>query len=265
MDLKLEGKRALVTGGSRGIGKAITRQLAREGVNCAICGRAEGALKAAGEEIERETGRRVLPLVADISQTDSIKRLVDSAGAALGGIDILVNNAGRVSDGVAEDFTGVTDDLILRDFEERVLGYLRCARAVVPLMKNTGWGRIINIGGMAARTAGAISAGARNAATVHLTKSLAVELGRWGINVNAIHPGATVTERLGERLSARAARRGVTVEELIQQIAANVSIGRLVTAEEIAYVAAFLASPLSVGINGEVIVVSGGVGLAVHY
>ena len=93
----------------------------------------------------------------------------------------------------------------------------------------------------------------------------AVELGRWGINVNAIHPGATVTERLGERLSARAARRGVTVEELIQQIAANVSIGRLVTAEEIANVAAFLASPLSVGINGEVIVVSGGVGLAVHY
>lgn len=265
MDLKLEGKKALVTGGSRGIGKAIARVLAQEGVECAICGRTEATLRAAAEEVQHETGKRVLPFVADISQAESIKQLVDNAASALGGIEILVNNAGRVAGTAAEDFANVTDELILRDFEEKVLGYLRCARAVVPLMKGAGWGRIINISGMAARTAGNISAGARNVATVHLTKTLAVELGHSGINVNAIYPGATVTERLSERLAARAARSGVTVEELVRQAAANVSIGRLVTAEEIAYVAAFLASPLSAGINGEVIEVSGGVGVAVHY
>jgi NAD(P)-dependent dehydrogenase (short-subunit alcohol dehydrogenase family) len=265
MDLKLEGKKALVTGGSRGIGKAIARQLAREGVGCAICARGEDALRAAAAEIERETGSRVVPIVADTSRADGIQRLVEAAKQALGGIDILINNAARVAGQAPEDLAGVTDELMLRDFEERVLGYLRCARAVVPLMQSSGWGRVINVSGMAARVAGSFSAGARNAATVHLTKSLAVELGRSGINVNAIYPGTTVTERLHERLSARAARRGVTLEQAERQAAANVSIGRLVTAEEIGYVAAFLASPLSVAINGEVIAVSGGTGMAVYY
>lgn len=265
MDLQLEGKKALVTGGSRGIGKAIARQLAREGVDCAICARNEAPLKAAAEEIARETGRRIFPFVADMSDAESIKRLVANAAEALGSIDILVNSAARQSGGVREDFASVTDELLLRDFEEKFVGYFRCARAVVPYMRAAGWGRIINISGLATRNAGPISAGARNSAVVNLTKALAVELGPLGINVNAIHPAATLTETALERMAARDREEGRKVEELLKQAAQGASIGRLVTTDEIAAVVAFLASPLSVGINGEAIAVTGGRGNWVYY
>lgn len=265
MDLQLKGKRALVTGGSRGIGRAIARQLALEGVDCVIASRTEATLQAAAEDLARETGARFIPIVVDMSNPDSIQHLVESAAAALGGIDILVNSAARVSGGIPEDFANVTDELILRDFQEKFLGYFRCARAVIPYMRAAGWGRIINIGGLAARNAGGISAGARNVSVVHMTKSLAVELGRYGINVNVIHPATTLTETLAERLAARARHEGVSLDQLLQRAGANTAIGRLVTAEEIAYVATFLASPLSVAITGEVIVVSGGTGTSVYY
>ncbi len=132
-------------------------------------------------------------------------------------------------------------------------------------MRQAGWGRIINISGMAARNAGGISAGARNASTVHLTKTLSLELGPSGINVTAIYPGQTVTETLGERLAARAGGPGESAEELMRRAGARNAIGRLVTAEEIAHVAVFLASPLSAGLTGEVIAVTGGSGASVYY
>jgi NAD(P)-dependent dehydrogenase (short-subunit alcohol dehydrogenase family) len=178
VDLQLQGKRALITGGSRGIGKATARQLALEGVDCAICGRTEATIKAAAAELAAETGRTIVPFVADTSQAESIGALVDGAVAALGGLDILVNNAARVGGSEPEDLDHVTDELILKDFTEKYLGYFRCARAVAPHMRAAGWGRIINISGMAARTAGGFSAGPRNASTAHLTKNLSVELGR---------------------------------------------------------------------------------------
>ena len=265
MDLQLDGKRALITGGSRGLGRAIARQLAREGVDCAICARHEGPLVETASELAAETGRRIVPIVADTSDAGSIARLVQDAADALGGIDILVNNAARVGGSAPEDFARVTDDLILRDFEEKFMGYFRCARAVAPMMRAAGWGRIINLSGLAARTAGSITAGARNVAVIHLTKTLAQELGRDGITVNAIYPAQTLTERLSDRLRGQAERDGQNPEELMKQIGSRSHIGRLVTAEEIAYVAAFLASPLAAGITGEVIPVTGGQGSSVYY
>jgi len=159
MDLQLTGKRALVTGGSRGLGKAIARELGREGVDCVICARHEGPLKEAADELTKETGRRCVPIVADTSNAESIERLVSDSVAALGGIDILINNAARVAGSDPEDFWHVKDELILRDFEEKLMGYFRCARAVAPLMRDNGWGRIINLSGYAARSAGSVPAG----------------------------------------------------------------------------------------------------------
>jgi NAD(P)-dependent dehydrogenase (short-subunit alcohol dehydrogenase family) len=258
MDLQLSGKKALVTGGSRGIGKSIARQLAREGVDCAICARNEGSLRAAADELAQDTGQRILPFVADMLDGEAIKRLVGQAAEALDGIDILVNNAARRGGSVPDDFNRVTDELILKDFTEKFLGYFRCAREVAPYMRANGWGRIINISGGAARSAGGISAGARNAATIHMTKTLSIELGPHGINVNAIYPGAVLTE---DRMAQIAARG----EADAGPPRADNAIGRMVTTDEIAYVVVFLASPLAAGITGEVISVMAGSGNSVYY
>jgi NAD(P)-dependent dehydrogenase (short-subunit alcohol dehydrogenase family) len=265
MDLQLKGKRALITGGSRGLGRAIARQMALEGVDCAICARSEGPLKQTAEELAKETGRRFVPIIADTGDAGSIEHMVGEAKSALNGIDILVNNAARASGGDPEDFWNVKDELIIKDFQEKLMGYFRCARAVAPIMRESGWGRIINLSGYAARTAGSVPAGARNAAVVHLTKTLSSELGKFGINVTAIYPATTYTEGLPARLAPRAQAQGKPVEQLIKEMGSNSHIGRMVTGEEIAYVATFLASPLAAGVTGEVIPVTGGQGNSVYF
>lgn len=256
MDLKLSGKRALITGGSRGIGKAIALQLALEGVDCTICSRNESTLKLSAEQLTQATGSKIYPIVADTSNPESIQNLVEKAAEAMGGIDILVNNGARVSGGEPEDFHHVKDELILKDFEEKFMGYFRCIRAVAPYMINNNWGRIINVSGLAARTAGSLSAGARNASVIHLTKTISLELGKHGINVNAIYPAITETETIKDRFPD---------EDFLRESAEKNPIGRLVTAEDIANVVTFLASPLSVSITGDVISVTGGVGNSVYY
>lgn len=265
MDLQLNGKRGLVTGASRGIGRAAARALLAEGMDCAICARTEGPLVAAAEELAAETGRKVVPIVANTADAGSVVALVKEATAALGGIDVLVNNAARVSGGEPEDLAHVTDERAIADFNEKFLGYLRCIREVVSFMREAGWGRVINVSGLAARNAGPISAGARNASVIHLTKSLARELGRDGITVNAIYPGLTYTENLEERMASQAARTGRDTDELLRQAGAGNAIGRIVGAEEIGHVIAFLASPLAAGVTGEAIAVSGGAGTMVYY
>ncbi|WP_394239051.1 SDR family NAD(P)-dependent oxidoreductase [Niallia oryzisoli] len=256
MDLQLAGKKALITGGSRGIGKAAARQLALEGVDCVICSRNEAVLKETAKEISEETGRNIYPVTADLGNPESIQQLVATAADLLGGIDILVNNGARVSGKEPEGFNDVSDELILKDFEEKFLGYFRCTRAVAPYMKENNWGRIINVSGLAARMAGSVSAGARNVSVVHLTKTSSVELGKYGINVNAVYPGFTETETILERLPN---------EEDRERLASMNSIGRLVNAQDVANVIAFLASPLSVSMSGEVLSLTGGSGNSVFY
>ena len=255
----------MVTGASRGIGRAVALGLAREGVDVAIVSRHREAIEEAAAAIAAETGRRVWPFVADLADGPATEAFMTAAVEALGGLDILVNNGARVSGSEPEDFEDVTEALIRRDFEEKVLGYLRCARLAVPWMKRGGFGRIVNISGYAARTAGPISAGIRNAAVVHLTRSLAFAVGRDNITVNAVYPSVTVTETLTERLAARAAREGRSVDAVLAEEVARHALGRLVRAEEIADVVVFLASPRASGITGEVIPVAGGAERAVRY
>ena len=262
MDLQLHGKHAIVTGGSAGIGKAIVRALVAEGVDVAVTSRSAERAKAAIADIDGPG--RMIPIEVEMRDADGITEMVRDVTAQLGGVDILVNNAAIVSGTEPEDFAGVTDELVMTSFEEKFLGTLRACRAVVPGMKERGFGRIVNIAGHKARESGAIGAGARNSAVVHLTRTLAVELGRAGITVNAVMPFTTVTETLESRMAAVAARKGISLDEHLRTIAARTSLGRLVTAAEVGDWVAFLASPRSVAMTGEVVALTGGVDRTIH-
>ena len=265
MDLQLKGKRAVVTGGSLGIGRAVARSLALEGCDVAICARNEARLNEAAQELARETRRRIVPIVCNTVDAESIKHFIAGAAAALGGIDVLVNGAARPG-GTAGNIETVEDEGVLHDFQEKVLGYLRCARESIPYMKQAGWGRIVNISGGAGRSPGpnAVSGGIRNIAVANLTKTMASHLGQYGINVMAVYPGLTVTERTYEGWTEQAAREGTTVEALQRRQADATIIRHLVTAAEVASVVTFLCSPLSISLTGEVITVNGGGSPDIH-
>ena len=266
MDLQLQGKKAMVTGGSRGMGKAIARQLAREGCDVAIGARTEGMLREAAAEITQETGRMIVPLVLDTLSGESIKAFVRQAAETLGGVHILANCAARVGGTIPDNMDVISDEQIVKDFEEKFLGYFRCAREAAPYMKQAGWGRIINLSGGAGRTPGtAVSTPARNISCVALTKSLANTLGPFGINVNAIYPGTTLTEAVLERYRAQSERQGKTLDVYLEELRQRSLIRHLVTAEDIAYVVTFLCSPLALSITGEAFSVSGGVNADMHY
>jgi NAD(P)-dependent dehydrogenase (short-subunit alcohol dehydrogenase family) len=164
--------------------------LAREGVDVAIVARNKGDLEATARELAAATNRRILPLAADVTSKEQVDRMVAEAAQQLGGLHILVNSGS--APGGSPTATGpidtVVDEDLLQDFNTKYVGALRCSRAVIPFMKMAGWCRIINISGGNARNAGNLSGGARNAALVHMTKTLAVQLGRHGITVNCIHP-----------------------------------------------------------------------------
>jgi NAD(P)-dependent dehydrogenase (short-subunit alcohol dehydrogenase family) len=266
MDLQLHGKKAIVTGGSAGMGKAIARQLAREGCDVAIGARTEARLREAAKEIAQETGRKIVPITVDTLDAESIKEFVRRAAEALGGIQILANCAARVGGTIPDNMESITDDQIMKDFEEKFLGYYRCAREAAPYMKQAGWGRIINLSGGAGRTPGtAISTPARNIASVSLTKSLANTLGPFGINVNAIYPGTTITEAVLERHRQQAERQGKSADAFLEELRQRSVIRHLVSGEDVAQVVTFLCSPLAVSITGEAISVAGGVNADMHY
>ena len=175
-----------------------------------------------------------------------------------------------IAAGVARGTKQADDEDLIEDFKVKYVGALRCARAVIPFMKDAGWGRIINISGGNARNAGNLSGGARNAALVHMTKTLSVQLGRHGITVNCIHPGTTRTERTPSLLAARATQLGVSPEEAERRDFAPDSprgnaICRMVDASEVAFVAVFLASEKAWAVSGELLSASGGAGRSVYY
>ncbi len=267
MDLQLDGKTAIVTGGSRGIGKAVARTLAADGCSVVITGRYADTLSASAEDIAGDSGGSVTPIVCDMTSAEQVNAMVAQAAAALGGrIDILVNNAaapGGLARGALDE---IRDEDVMLDLDTKVMGYLRCARAVAPYMQQQGWGRIVNIGGLSARrAAGNLSAGVRNSGLSNLTKYLAEELGSSGVCVNLVHPGTTRTERSGPMYAEQAAREGVTVEEIERRAAAGNSTKRIVDAEELAWVVAFFASPRSIAISGETIAAGGGAGANVYH
>lgn len=266
MDLQLKGRRALVTGGSKGIGKAIARALAREGADVVIAARTAHDLAAAAAELSAETGARVIGLPVDTGEDASVKALIAQTIEALGGLDILVNSAARpMGQSAPPKLADITDAVFYDDVNIKVMGYLRTAREAAPHMIAAGWGRIINVSGLGARQTGSIVGSMRNVAVAAMTKNLADELGPRGINVTAVHPGLTRTEKTAGVVAAVAAAQGASEAQAEARLAANSSIGRLVDAEEVADLVAFLASPRSVAINGDAIACGGGAKGAIHY
>ncbi|TCN50205.1 short-subunit dehydrogenase [Rhodococcus sp. SMB37] len=265
MDLGLSGKRAIVTGGSRGIGRAVARGLALEGVDVVLAARSADTLAATAKELSQETGRRVIGVPTDTGDEESVRALVQTVVDELGGVDILVNSAATPwSSGKPRDFASTTDDLVREEVEIKVLGYLRTAREVAPHFIEQGWGRIINISGLGARQSNSIAQTVRNVSVAALTKNLADELGPHGINVTVVHPGLTRTERLTDRLAAQSETEGISVAVLEERLVTN-SIGRIVDASEVADVVTFLASPRGVAITGDAVAAGGGVPGFVYY
>ena len=266
MDLELTGKRALVTGGSRGIGLAIARQLALEGVRVVLAARDQDRLDTAAAALKAETGAEVHGLTVDTGDDASVKALVAEAVARLGGLDILVNSAAMpAGQSAPPKLDAITDAVFWDDVNIKVMGYLRCAREAAPHMAAQGWGRIINISGLNARIGSSIVGAIRNVGVAALTKTLADELGPSGINVTVVHPGLTRTEKTAGVVATRAAATGQSAEEVERAMAASVVIGRIVDADEVANVVAFLASPKSVAITGDAIACGGGWKGAIYY
>jgi NAD(P)-dependent dehydrogenase (short-subunit alcohol dehydrogenase family) len=260
MDLELTGKHAVVTGASRGIGLAVARGLVAEGSDVALIARDRERLDRAAAELRRESsGPSVLRVVCDTGSDDAVTAMAQTVIGELGGVDILVNCAAKVNTGPMRD-----EDLD-EHLNVKLKGYLRCARTFAPGMADRGWGRIVNVSGLAARQTGSVVGSVRNVAVAAMTKNLADEYGAHGVNVTVVHPGMTRTERTPDTLAAMAAARNTTLEEVEAAIARGVDIGRMVTAEEVADVIVFLASPRSVSITGDPIPVGGGVRGAISY
>jgi len=250
VDLQLDGKRALVTGGSRGIGKAIARVLASEGARVAIAARDAERLAAAAEDIGAASGSQVATARFEAGNDDSVRAMVATVADALGGIDILINNAAEPGGTAPPNLAAVTTADFTTDMNIKVMGYLRCAQHAAPMMAANGWGRIVNIGGLTAYGTANMLSSMRVIAVASLTKNLADELGPSGVTVNLVHPGTTRTERISDERAALAAQ--------------NV-IGRMVDAEEIAWLVAFLCSPKSNSITGESIGCGGGIPGVIRY
>jgi NAD(P)-dependent dehydrogenase (short-subunit alcohol dehydrogenase family) len=260
MDLELTGKRAVVTGASRGIGLAVAHGLVAEGVNVALIGRDRERLERAAAELrDASSGPRVLPAVCDTGSDEAVAAMAQTVTGELGGVHILVNCAAKVNTGPMRD-----EDLD-QHLNVKLKGYLRCARAFAPAMAERGWGRIVNVSGLAARQTGSVVGSVRNVAVAAMTKNLADEYGAHGVNVTVVHPAITRTERTPDTLAAMAAARDCTPEEVEAAIAERITIGRMVTAQEVASVIVFLASPRSVSITGDPVAVGGGARGAIYY
>lgn len=255
--MRLRNKIALITGGGRGLGKAIALRFAEEGADIAICSRSLKELKEVAAEIEK-LNRRVLVLKVDVSEERQVKKLIDSTLKKFGQIDILVNNAGKCS------FTPVLE-MSYADWATIINTNLNSAflfsKAVLPQMIERRYGKIINISSIAGLKASALIAAycASKAGLISLTQSLAAEVGPMGIYVNAIAPGSVETKMLEEVLSTGTIKMGMSDEKAFKDLLANsTALRRLATASEVANAALFLASEESSGVTGETITVSAG-------
>lgn len=240
MDLGLSGARALVTGGSRGIGLAVGRALAAEGARVALLGRDADALAAATATVDGSVA-----VCADTTDDDAVRASVAEAADLLGGLDVVVNAAApRARPSQLAGLEGVDDEDFLQQVDTKALGYVRVVRAAAPYLLEGG-GRVVNVSGMNARTTGSITGSVRNIAVVAITKNLADELGPQGVSVTCVHPGLTVTERVAGDA------------DYLEQASRN-GIARAVTADDVAAFVCFLTSPLAAVANGAVISLDGG-------
>jgi len=257
MDLGIKDKIAFVAGGSRGLGKAVARELAREGARVAICASTDRSLTEAQNEIANECGRDVYAVAADLSDAAQAKDCMRRTLEHFGKIDILINNAGGPPTGT---FLEIDDDLWEYGFRLNLRSAIILTREVVPLMKRHMWGRIINITSIAVKQPidGLILSNTIRSGVMGLAKTLATELAPFNITVNSVCPGYTLTNRVRNLARAAAQKEGTSAEAIIERWEGTIPMQRLGTPEEFAAVVAFLASARSSYITGAAIPIDGG-------
>ena len=260
MDLGLQGRVAIITGASEGIGRATALRLAQEGARVAICARRENLLQKAAADIREQTGGELLPVVADVSKLTDIQRLVQTVVERWDGVDILVNNAGTSAAG---PFQEVADEVWMADLELKLFAAVRCTREVIPHMRRRGWGRVVNLTALAAKAPGARSApsSVSRAAGVALTKALSKEFAPENILVNTVCIGLVKAGQHERRYAqAQAQSPDLTLDQHYAQMAqtSQVPLGRVGEAAEAADLIAFLVSERASYITGVAINVDGG-------
>jgi 3-oxoacyl-[acyl-carrier protein] reductase len=255
MDLGLKDRVAIVTGGNRGIGYAISAALLDEGAHVVVASLDPARNKEAAEKLKPKG--RVIGIPTDLNNVAAVDTLFKTTLAEFGRLDILVNNATNVVQG---SFFQMDETAWDRAFDNKLRGTVRCIRHAVPLMRERKWGRIVNISGGAAWTPqiGAIATGVNNAAVQNLTMALANELGKDGITVNAVVPTAVRTDRHDKAIRDEVAKTGKSEAEVLKPRVAKIPVGRMGSADEIANVAVFLASERAAFVNGAAWAVDGG-------
>jgi 3-oxoacyl-[acyl-carrier protein] reductase len=257
MSFGLYGKAALVTASSQGIGRACAFELAKYGANLVICSRGERKLLATRDEISESTGRKVVAVPTDLTESSAIDALVTRATDELGRIDVLVTNAGGPPSGQFMDFD---DEAWTRAVELNLMSVVRLNRAVASVMRGAEGGSIVNLASVSVKEPlkGLVLSNAIRAAVVGLSKTLANELGPDGIRVNVVCPGFTATGRMKELISARAEREGKDYDDVAAGYYASVPLGRFAEPEDIARMVAFLASDSAKYVSGVTVQVDGG-------
>lgn len=255
MNLGLLGKTAVITGGSRGIGFATAKQLVIEGANVVICGRQEDTLMEAANKIEKETGQRVLAIVADMTQKADCEKLIMSAMAKFKRIDILINNAGISS---TNPFMEISSDQWKQDFDLKLYGAINCSQAVVPHMQERGTGVIINLTSISGKQGSedSMPTSVSRAAGLALTNNMSKDLGKYGIRVNSVSIGMIRSAQIERRWKKEAVN--LTWEEYSEKMGEQIPLGRIGEAQEAANTIVFLASDAASYITGVAINIDGG-------
>ena len=258
MDLGIKGRAALVTGGSRGIGRETARQFLEEGVRVMICGRNAETLERTRAELAEKTGGEIHAVVADTSKEEDLVRLVDAAKARFGTVDILVNNAGQMYSG---RFAVMTDEGLKTQFETKIFGFLRAIRLVYPMMKAQRWGRIVNLIGGAGKEPDPymFGSGITNSGLLNITKSLSTEFGEDNVLVNAVCPGWVDTNLWQRNAQGLATELGAKSEDEARRLAARKNaLNRFGKPEELANAIVFLCSERASYITGVSLNLDGG-------
>lgn len=256
MDLGLAGSVAFITGASKGIGLATAHLLGSEGCRVVITARERERLEAAADELRARTGADVLAVAGNMTVTADVERARDAALDAFGQIDVLVTCAGSSPGGLLEE---LTEEQWLGSLNLKFMGYVRSCRAIIPHMKQRGGGSVVLVVGNDGLKPSywEMTAGAANAADLNFAASLAEQYGRNGIRTNTVNPGPVLTDRWETLEKAFARDKGVSQQRAHELAVASIPLGRLCTAEEVANVVAFLASPRASFLNGAHIPVDG--------